>query len=188
MARRLVTSRSTKLLTETRDCICELRGGSTGKSMSYHDWKEVDMKHLLACMVLATLRVAALAADCPQQSKDANELIKTEQAWAKALDTHNTDAVACILAEGFQDADTSGQLHDRNAALARVPKRRPGQENLTELDPHVLGDYGYVRGLATLTDPQGKTVARVRFTDIFAYRDGRWVALAGQETLLAETK
>jgi hypothetical protein len=31
-------------------------------------------------------------------------------------------------------------------------------------------------------------VASVRFTDIFAYRDGRWVALAGQETLVPEAK
>jgi len=147
------------------------------------------MQHLFACgLAIAVLSVPALSADCPQQSKDANGLITTEQTWAKALDTHDREAVACMLAEGFQDADTSGQLHTREERLARVSKRRPGQENLTELDPHVLGDYGYVRGLATLTDPQGKTVARVRFTDIFAYRDGRWVALAGQETLLPETK
>ena len=96
--------------------------------------------------------------------------------------------MACILADEFQDADTSGQLHTRQQTLARVPQRRPGQETLSELDPHVFGDYGYIRGLATLTDPQGKTVARVRFTDIFVYRDGRWMALAGQETLLPEAK
>jgi hypothetical protein len=35
-------------------------------------------------------------------------------------------------------------------------------------------------------DPSGKVVARVRFTDVFTYRDGRWQALAGHETLLGE--
>ena len=147
------------------------------------------MQHLFVCgLILAGLSVTSPAASCPRQSKNAEELIRTEQTWAKALDAHDTEAVACILAETFQDADVSGQLHTREQMLAKVSKRRPGQENLSELDPHVLGDYGYVRGLATLVDPEGKAVASVRFTDIFAYRDGRWVALAGQETLVPEAK
>jgi hypothetical protein len=50
----------------------------------------------------------------------------------------------------------------------------------------VFGDSGYIRGLATLVDAQGKTVARVRFTDIYVYRGTRWLAVAGQETLLPE--
>jgi hypothetical protein len=36
-------------------------------------------------------------------------------------------------------------------------------------------------------DPQGKTVARVRFTDIYVYRDGRWQAVAAHESMLSET-
>jgi hypothetical protein len=151
--------------------------------------KRSDMQHLLIKAVVSIVLLAPLwASNCPTQNKFANELADAEQRWAHALDTHNTEAVACILADEFQDADTSGQLHTRQQTLARVPQRRPGQETLSELDPHVFGDYGYIRGLATLTDPQGKTVARVRFTDIFVYRDGRWVALAGQETLLPEAK
>ena len=31
-----------------------------------------------------------------------------------------------------------------------------------------------------------KSLARVRVTDIFTYRDGLWQALAGQETLVSE--
>ncbi|MGH9545698.1 MAG: hypothetical protein ACRD23_10825 [Terriglobales bacterium] len=50
----------------------------------------------------------------------------------------------------------------------------------------MLGDSGYIRGLATLVDGQGKTVARVRFTDIYVYRGQRWLAVAGQESLLPE--
>ena len=43
---------------------------------------------------------------------------------------------------------------------------------------------GYTRGLATLVDGSGNVKARVRFTDVYTYRDGRWQALAGQESLL----
>jgi hypothetical protein len=53
---------------------------------------------------------------------------------------------------------------------------------------HVEGNSGFTRGLATLVDAAGKVVARVRFTDVFTYRDGRWQALAGQETLLGLTE
>ena len=100
---------------------------------------------------------------------------------------HDAEAVACILAEEFQDADPGGKLINRADTLAQIPRRRPGKNILSELNPHVFGDFGYIRGLATLVDGQGKTLARVRFTDIYVYRDQRWQALAGQESLLPDT-
>lgn len=125
--------------------------------------------------------------NCPaHHAKDGNALIQIEQSWAQALEARDADAVGCILAEEFQDADPNGQLHNRAETLAQIPHRRPGKNILSELTPHVFGDSGYIRGLATLVDAQGKTVARVRFTDIYVYRGTRWLAVAGQETLLPE--
>ncbi len=127
------------------------------------------------------------ASNCPtHQTKDGNALLQIEQSWAQALEVRDADAVGCILADEFQDADPNGQLHDRAETLAQIPHRRPGKNILSELAPHVFGDFGYIRGLATLVDGQGKTVARVRFTDIYVYRDRRWLAVAGQESLLPE--
>jgi hypothetical protein len=71
--------------------------------------------------------------------------------------------------------------------LASVVHRQPGRNQLSELHPHVYGEFGYVRGLNTVTDTEGKIRARVRFTDIFVYRGGRWLAIAGQESLVNET-
>ncbi len=134
-----------------------------------------------------TLLKLMFGTNCPtHQAKDGNALIQIEQSWAQALEVRDADTVGCILAEEFQDADPSGQLHDRAETLAHIPHRRPGKNVLSELTPHVFGDSGYIRGLATLVDGQGKTVARVRFTDIYVYRDQRWLAVAGQETLLPE--
>jgi len=127
------------------------------------------------------------APTCPtNQAKDGNALIQIEQSWAQALEVRDADAVGCILADEFQDADPNGQLHNREETLAQIPHRRPGRNILSELTPHVFGDSGYIRGLATLVDAQGKTMARVRFTDIYVYRGTRWLAVAGQETLLPE--
>jgi ketosteroid isomerase-like protein len=144
------------------------------------------MKHLFIAMLLS-ISSCVWGINCPaDQSKNGAALVEIEHRWARALDSHQVQAVGCILAEEFQDADTEGKLRNRSETLAAVPHRRPGTDTLSELEPHVFGDFGYIRGLATLTDSQGKTVGRVRFTDVYLYRGGRWLAVAGQETLLPE--
>ena len=57
---------------------------------------------------------------------------------------------------------------------------------LSDLHSHVQGDFGYIRGMAAAIDAQGKTVAKVRFTDVYAYRDGRWQCVAGHESLITD--
>jgi len=146
------------------------------------------MKPWLCFALLLLSSLPLFAGNCPAgQAKDGSALIQLEQAWAKALEMHDADAVGCMLAEEFQDADPNGKLHDRAETLAQIPHRRPGKNILSELDPHVFGDSAYIRGLATLVNAEGNTVARVRFTDIYVYRNQRWLAVAGQETLLPES-
>jgi ketosteroid isomerase-like protein len=144
----------------------------------------------LSSIIMSSIILAALplgVANCPtHQAKDSNVLAQIEQSWAAALEVHDADAVGCILAEEFQDADPGGKLYNRAETLAQIPHRRPGKNILSELTPHVFGDFGYIRGLATLVNGEGKTIARVRFTDVYVYRDQRWQAVAGQETLLPE--
>jgi len=145
------------------------------------------MKYLLCAPALLLFSTLLFGAPCTApQAKDGRALAQLEQTWAQALEVHDADAVGCILADEFQDADPNGKLLDRTQTLAQIPHRRPGKNILSELDPHVFGDFGYIRGLATLVDGQGKTIARVRFTDIYVYREQRWQALAGQESLLTE--
>ena len=138
-------------------------------------------------LALVMLSPAAFAADCPAgQAKDGAELLKIEHTWAKALEQKDAAAIGCILGDDFQDAGVYGELHTREEALAHVAQRAPGSNQLSEMQPHVFGDMGYVRGLNSVLDAQGHAVAKVRFTDIFIYREGRWMAVAGQETLVKE--
>lgn len=141
----------------------------------------------LANSVVLFLSLAALAADCPKnQPTTEAALINQENTWADALSRKDADTVACLLADEFVDADVDGSLKTRAEALAHIPQRKPGVNHLSEMRAHVEGDFGFTRGLATLVDASGNVIARVRFTDVFAYRDGRWQALAGQETLLTQ--
>ncbi|MGB9073867.1 MAG: nuclear transport factor 2 family protein [Terriglobales bacterium] len=144
------------------------------------------MKSLIVVLALL-LSVPALAKDCPQdQPKTEAALVQLEHTWADALSRKDADTVACMVADEFEDADVDGSLHTRSQMLAHIPERRPGSNHLTEIHAHVHGDFAFVRGLDEVSDPAGKLVARVRFTDIFTYRDGRWQALAGHETLVGE--
>jgi ketosteroid isomerase-like protein len=145
------------------------------------------VKILILLAVPLALVLSALAADCPKnQPKTEAALIDLEQNWAAALSRKDADAIACLVADEFEDADVDGSLHSRGQMLEHIPKRKPGVNHLSEMRAHVEGNSGFTRGLATLVDASGKVVARVRFTDVFTYRDGRWQALAGHESLLGE--
>jgi ketosteroid isomerase-like protein len=149
---------------------------------SCHD---LDVKILILLFIPWALALSAFAGDCPKnQLKTEAALIELEQNWAAALSRKDTDAVACLVADEFEDADVDGSLHTRRQMLEHIPQRKPGTNQLSEMRAHVEGNSGFTRGLATLVDASGKVVARVRFTDVFTYRDGRWQALAGQESLL----
>ena len=143
------------------------------------------MKILTLLAILLAIASSAFAADCPRnQPKTEAALIELEQNWAAALSHKDVDSVACMVADEFEDADVDGSLHTRSQTLEHIPNRKPGVNHLSEMRAHVEGNSGFTRGIATLVDTSGKVIARVRFTDVFTYRDGRWQALAGQETLL----
>jgi len=155
--------------------------------ISANSCHDLGVKILTLLAILLALASSAFAADCPRnQPKTEAALIELEQNWAAALSHKDVDSVACVVADEFEDADVDGSLHTRSQTLEHIPNRKPGVNHLSEMHAHVEGNSGFTRGLATLVDASGKVVARVRFTDVFTYRDGRWQALAGQETLLGE--
>jgi ketosteroid isomerase-like protein len=143
---------------------------------------ECSVKYALWLLMICPL---ANAAPCPTgQAKDGNVLVQTEQTWARSLEQSDAAALGCILAEEFEDAGPDGKLTDRAATLAKAAEHRSVHHELSDLHAHVQGDFGYIRGLAAAIDAQGKVVVRVRFTDVYAYRDGRWQCVAGHESIL----
>jgi hypothetical protein len=91
------------------------------------------------------------------------------------------------LADEFEDAGPDGALTDRATTLAKAGEHPAVHHALSDLHAHIHGDFGYIRGLATAMDGQGKIVARVRFTDVYVYREGRWQCVAGHESILTES-
>lgn len=156
-----------------------------------HSGKRSKLKYrVIVVCILVFGTAGALAQKCPTgQPKDENALLETERTWAKALEGHDVSAVGCVLADKFEDADVDGQVHNRADALDRIAHRRPGHNELEGMRAQVYEDVAFVRGLNNVIGADGKRIAQVRFTDIFVYRDGRWQAVAGQETLVpSQTK
>ena len=146
------------------------------------------MKYVLWVFLLCPL---ALAAPCPAgqpagKAKNGEALIRVEQTWARSLEQRDTAALGCILADEFEDAGPDGKLTGRAATLAKAAEHRAVHHELSELQPHVEGDFGYIRGVAAAVDAQGKVVAKVRFTDVYVYRDDRWQCVAGHESMVAD--
>jgi Domain of unknown function (DUF4440) len=159
-------------------------------SIQSHSPKSMEtFMHRVIFLLLFTIIAsdAALAACLPQPKTEA-ALLDLERAWAHALSRHDGTTIACFLADEFQDAGVEGELSDRAAALKKIPNRRPGENRLEDMHAHIFGEAAYVRGLNRVLDASGKEIARVRFTDVFVYRDGRWQAVAGHETLMPEEK
>ena len=135
--------------------------------------------------LMVMLCSVAYAAPCPTaQAKDGDALIQVEQTWARSLEHQDAATLGCILADEFEDAGPDGKLTDRATTLAKAAEYRAVHHELSDLHPHVQGEFGYIRGLATATDAQRKIIAIVRFTDIYVYRNGRWQCVAGHESLV----
>ena len=128
---------------------------------------------------------AAAAAACPAEPHNPTGLGLAEKRWIAALEARDEAGLACRLAPDFADNDWRGAVRRRDEVLARLPQRPLSTLQLSELTTSVLGTTGVVRGLNTQVAPDGKMVARVRFTDVFVWRAGRWQAIAAQETVVA---
>lgn len=108
-----------------------------------------------------------------------------EMKWLDALVRRDQAAVAGILAPEFHDTTMTGEVHDREQALAAV--LNPIRPDLTrsfgrlEVQPYE-GKFAVVRGIM-LVSGKGIPQARVAFTDVFVLREGKWQAVAAQENL-----
>ncbi|MBS0276434.1 MAG: nuclear transport factor 2 family protein [Proteobacteria bacterium] len=141
---------------------------------------------LVAALAAATSFPARAAVDCAalRQPRSEAGVIATEHAWVKALATRNAKVLSCILAPGFMDMAWNNRLHSRAEILAGLAKRPGNGIALSNMKVSLSRDRAIVRGVNTATKPDGSLLGRVRFEDIFQYRDGMWRALTAQEVLM----
>src|SRR5262245_16114319 len=89
-----------------------------------------------------------------------------------------------ILGAEFYCSNPDGSLVDR-AAFLRQTARPVAISNLRAEDVNVrlLGDFAIIHARTTYTSGEGRA-ASGRYTDVWARRDGRWLAMSAHVTRL----
>jgi hypothetical protein len=138
--------------------------------------------------LLSTSLPLARGASCPtlRQPMTSAGVAAAEKLWIQNLESRDSANLACLLDEDFSGNSWTGAVRTRAEILSALPGQPASTIELHELKTRTEGMVGIATGLSILHDPCGTIVARTRFTDIFLFRDGRWRAIAAQETGLRE--
>lgn len=145
------------------------------------------------------ISIALMSLTCSAQSKRAakpaaptsspeQQIKALEQRWLDALIKRDQATVGDILAPEFHDTGIDGKVHTREQALAAVlDTTRPDLTRFFgRLEVNVYdGRFAVAHGLTVLNGEKIRE-AHVSFTDVFVLRDGKWLAVAAQETLAEE--
>jgi len=130
--------------------------------------------------MLGLLMAAALAAALPA------DLVKAAYAYDQAQIKSDKAALERLLADDYRLANSSGQVETKAQFVAdqTAPGYRLEPFTVEEPIQRVMGDTALLGGVATLkgTDGGKPYSVRLRFTDVWQKRDGRWQVVFTQAT------
>ncbi len=141
----------------------------------------ITIRALAILLAILTLPIAAHATASPT----AQAVLATEGRWVQAIDHQDATTLAAILGDNFVHTNYQGRVSYRDQELKRVLKPKPYRQNTSEQTVDVVGTVAIVHGLNTITQ-NGRTVLRLRYTDVYAQRSGKWRAVCAQETAIAQ--
>ena len=113
---------------------------------------------------------------------DVAALVALNDDYIRAVQTSDVDRFREILADDFLCSLPDGSQVDRETFLRQIAQ----PATISNLQAHdvtvrVLGDVALVHARTTFTTADGRPGAS-RYTDVWARRNGRWVAVAAQVT------
>jgi uncharacterized protein (TIGR02246 family) len=118
-------------------------------------------------------------------AEERDALIALNRDYVRSVQQGDVGRFDEILAEDFVCSNPDGSLVDRAGFLAQTA--RPvtiADLEAHDVDVRVLGDVAIIHARTTYTLPDGKQGAG-RYTDVWARRDGRWLAVAAHVTRAA---
>jgi ketosteroid isomerase-like protein len=115
-------------------------------------------------------------------SADLATLIDLNRAYLRAVQTSDVRWFEEILAPDFLCTSSDGSLLDRQAFLEHTarPATISGLEG-HDVDVRIMGDFAIIHARTTFAGPDGRLKSS-RYTDVWARREGRWLAVAAQVT------
>lgn len=133
--------------------------------------------------LLCVPMLALAAADDEQQLRD------IQQRLARAWVERNHKFIESVLAPEWSVTQADGQVLTRATVLGQMFDRvRISSMAVDDVSVVLIGDTAVVRGrtLATGTSDGVSATARIRFTDVFIKRRGKWQAVASHASSLAQ--
>ena len=112
--------------------------------------------------------------------KAKQELLDLENHWLQVED--DPDALQSILAPDFLHVLSIGIItrDDQIDYMRKHPSQKPApKKHFEDMHVRIYGNVGIVNGIVVATAPE--TTRRTVFTDVFAYRNGKWMAVNAQE-------
>ncbi|HYM76518.1 MAG TPA: nuclear transport factor 2 family protein [Candidatus Dormibacteraeota bacterium] len=139
--------------------------------------------------VLLLVPVLALARQTGDtQSGDKSLILALESAWNQAEIHHDANAATTIMADTFISVDHHGKLLNKSQYLADLKDLSfsPTDISNSETVVYVYGDTAIVSSAYRTrgTDSGKPFTHHGRFTDTWIKRDGKWLCVANQETLI----
>lgn len=115
--------------------------------------------------------------------RDQQAIRKQEQEWLDGEEDRAT--LERILAEDFTHPVAVGLFLSKQEHIdwsVRHPRPKDRKARFETLNVRLFGDTAIATGIVENTDSSGGDKRRSIFTDVFAFRDGRWRAVNAQET------
>lgn len=129
---------------------------------------------------LKGLRTMSSNEGTPSTADDLSALITLNQEYIDAVRTSDVRRFGEILGDDFLCTLADGSLVDRREFLTRAGQPSTAlQLAAHDVQVRLFGDMAIVHAATTFTHPDGRP-GRGRYTDVWARRDGRWVAVAAQ--------
>jgi hypothetical protein len=140
---------------------------------------------LRGILALLFFRASCLTAEdvAPRATEqDQQAVIALENEWLAS--EHNPEVLERILAPDFRHAVVTGDFLTKAEHISWSTKHPPSanlKSRFEKLEVRIYGDAAIASGIVATSDGD-KNTSRTIFTDIFAYRGGRWQAVHAQET------
>ena len=113
---------------------------------------------------------------------DLDVLVDLNRDYIRSVQTSDVRRFDEILADDFLCSNPDGSLVDRKEFLAQTA--RP--VTISNLEAHdvkvrIMGPFAIIHARTTYAGPDGRE-ASGRYTDVWARRDGRWLAVSAHVT------
>ena len=115
-------------------------------------------------------------------ASDLDTLLTLNQDYVRSVQMSDVTRFEEILADDFQCSLPDGSLLDRKRFLEHTAKPATiSRLAVHDVNVRLLGDVAIVHARTTFTYPDGRD-GEGRYTDVWARRDGRWLAVAAHVT------